>query len=368
MSGSRTRAVARDYRHSANDETRPSSHLPPDWLPRLRTIRKSRGHQHRRIFEPMFQAPPATPPVPATTTTMALQQSTGRVPEFMTLPCELRRMILGMLLPSIQSTCRPRCAQGKARPPTVDRPSTNFAHVTDLMTVNKALCREVAQMLYGERCFAVHVHGDTRDGGVEFLDSGSQPLHYQADTGDSRFLRFGRDDEYGFHRVRKLDVHIFRPSRTSSRCAVIKIYYMNLALCRLLKRSCGSHGAMTRVCIQFVDGPARRPPDNGGGPTVECEWRNRHSGGPLETVIHGICDVDLVLRPFAQLTRCGSVRITLPRSVETDGGLLERVTEMRRGMEGKAGGLYDDALEERVERVRAAADDFMSNTLYGAAP
>ncbi|KAI7308485.1 hypothetical protein KC315_g13332, partial [Hortaea werneckii] len=138
----------------------------------------------------------------------------GKCP-FMTLPTELRRAIFADSLPARDvaipvrcedahdhraqkqssrenshlggggnhthaSTCTTTTTTTPAPSGSAD-PSTNPAkknRTADLMTLNRRLCAEITELLYTEREFVVHVHEGFQRGGIEFLNSGRQPLQY----------------------------------------------------------------------------------------------------------------------------------------------------------------------------------------------
>ncbi|KAI7371862.1 hypothetical protein KC354_g228 [Hortaea werneckii] len=283
----------------------------------------------------------------------------GKCP-FMTLPTELRRAIFADSLPARDVAIPVRCedahdhrAQKQSSrennhsggegnltyastcttttttttttpaPSGSAGPSTNPAkrnRTADLMTLNRRLCAEITELLYTEREFVVHVHEGFQRGGIEFLNSGRQPLQYyclpssndyegyddddgcggggsgeegggprggggggeRGEMKDPRFAgKFHSRAPFGLDRVKKVRVEVLpptlpSPSSSSSsgkegeeqeeeeaangRMVSMNTYFMVLALVRLLERAegPGRDRRITRLTVSFADRRRRR--------------------------------------------------------------------------------------------------------------
>ncbi|KAI7284963.1 hypothetical protein KC345_g1988 [Hortaea werneckii] len=273
--------------------------------------------------------------------------SDGKCP-FMTLPTELRRAIFADSLPARDVTVPVRCEDDdhgarkpisgennhsggggdRAHSPTATSSSSSSASASspsssarpsaipvkanrtaDLMTLNRRLCAEITETLYTEREFVVHVHEGFHSGGIEFLNSGRQPLQFYClpssdddgaddDDGcgggrrgpgggggggggggrmkDPRFGgKFHSGAPFGLDRVKKVRVEILPPpllpssSSSSSgkeeeeangRMVSMNTYFIVLALARLLERAegPGRDNRITRLKVVFADRRRRR--------------------------------------------------------------------------------------------------------------
>ena len=129
----------------------------------------------------------------------------------MKLPTEIRKAIFAESLPVKDILIQPECNDHLIKK-SVDKdgkvmPKRNRA--SDLMTINHIIKDEIALVLYEERNFAIHVHEGIRDGGIEFLNVGRQPLQYQDNLSDSRFTKFTCDGDFGFHRLKRIHITVY---------------------------------------------------------------------------------------------------------------------------------------------------------------
>ena len=82
--------------------------------------------------------------------------------------------------------------------------------------------------------------------------------------------------------------------------------------------------------------------------------------------VHGLPNIELVLRPFAILTGCHSVSIELPSSLSGSVRIASFVSELEDSMKSKDGTLFlDDDLERKVESARDAMEEYVNYTLHG---
>jgi hypothetical protein len=177
------------------------------------------------------------------------------------LPAELRRKIFAEYLPAKDKIIEPVCTKAREIARDLKRkPKHNTT--SDLLVLNKKLKDEITLCVYAERVFAIHVHEGIHTGGIEFLDSGRQPLQYKEADTDDRFARFDTGKEFSFHELKKIEVTIFPPTE-DSRHSALNTYYMNHALARMLERG-GENGAIVSLTINFASQP-------------EGEAHNQHS-------------------------------------------------------------------------------------------
>ncbi|KAI7476309.1 hypothetical protein KC351_g9537, partial [Hortaea werneckii] len=355
----------------------------------------------------------------------------GKCP-FMTLPTELRRAIFADSLPARDvaipvrcedahdhraqkqssrennhlggggnhthaSTCTTTTTTTPAPSGSAD-PSTNPAkknRTADLMTLNRRLCAEITELLYTEREFVVHVHEGFQRGGIEFLNSGRQPLQYysekkEEDQGeeeegkggemkDPRFAgKFHSRAPFGLDRVKKVWMEVLpptlpSPSSSSSgkeaeeeeeaaigRMVSMNTYFMVLALVRLLERAegPGRDRRITRLTVSFADRRRRRrrerndQEDNTSTTTTTSSssssldsswWWDPHRSRPRETTFHGTSNLQLILLPFSRL-RADQVEILLPPSCAAQLASDPATRSFLRRLEGKIMGLSSSSL------------------------
>lgn len=174
------------------------------------------------------------------------------------LPSELRRELLASFLPNKDKIIRPLCLQHAPKQDPKRVPRRNA--VSDLMLLSKKFKEDVIACVYRERFFGIHVHEGIYSGGIEFLDTGRQPLHYKESISDTRFLRFD-DGEFGFSQLKKIEITI-HPSTEDGRHNAMTTHYMNHALVRMLERS-GKDDRIVSLTIQFADSaPGRAEASN----------------------------------------------------------------------------------------------------------
>ena len=167
----------------------------------INQIMDSTSDEHQSVVQRTSQWPGGVRPLAYT------PPATGVSP-FMRLPTELRREIFGESLPARDTAHSPKCDDDDAdyfkhheeradpkKPKKAKRGPT-----TNLMVLNKKICGEIAEVIYEERCFVIHVHEGLRYGGIEFLHSGRQPLQYQDCIDDQRFWKF-KKGTYAAHGV-----------------------------------------------------------------------------------------------------------------------------------------------------------------------
>ncbi|KAI7221349.1 hypothetical protein KC333_g1775 [Hortaea werneckii] len=357
----------------------------------------------------------------------------GKCP-FMTLPTELRRAIFAESLPARDITIPVRCEDDEDKknskddnhsrgthaavhPTTTTTTSTTSSsssslsstpssaeggprprpRTLDLLTLNRALCAELTELLYTEREFAVHVHEGFHSGGIEFLNSGRQPLQFygydeddeddgcvgggggRKGTGKGRMVdprfagKFHSGAPFGLDRVKKVRVVVLPPPpptrpppsrlgkegrkerKEDARMVSMNTYYMNLALVRLLERAEGKgrENRITRVRVEVADrregdkaededeeeSGNSNPSPNPSSSSFDSSWWwwDPHRSRPRETTFHGISNLQLVLLPFSRL-RAHHVEILLPPSCAAQLASDPGTRAFLRRLEGKITG------------------------------
>lgn len=165
------------------------------------------------------------------------------------LPAELRHKLLGYFLPDKDVTIHPLSQQQVLARTRDTQRTPNRNTVSDLMVLSKQFKTDAARCVYSERFFAIHVYEGIHDGGIEFLDTGRQPLHYKSNISDTRFTRFD-DAEFGFNQLKKIEITI-HPSTEQDRHSAMTTYYINHALVRMLERS-GVDDRIVSLTIKFA--------------------------------------------------------------------------------------------------------------------
>ena len=338
--------------------------LPDELLEQIVTHARNTGNklatQNQTKWSLLKTSPAYTPP------------ATGACP-LMGIPSELRRQIFAESLPARDIACHPKCDDEKqdrehhVQPHKDCLPKLKPNPTANLMVLNKQICSEIAEVIYEERCFVIHVHEGLRKGGIEFLHAGRQPLQYQDCIDDQRFWKFKKGDDFSFRRLKKIRVQIHPAQKDISRHTAINTYFINLALCRLLDRSGEKKSRITSLTIEFVS-PQDAGDRNGCVAIQRAEqyWWDPDKRQPRETSVHRLPNIELVLRPFAILTGCHSVSINLPGNLSNNVRLATFVSELQRSMTSKLGTLFsDDDLEMKIESARSAMEEYVNYTLHG---
>lgn len=282
------------------------------------------------------------------------------------LPTELRRAILRESLPDRDQTIHPTCGSQFSPAPSTPQRANRLA---DLMLINKKMRDEITETVYEERTFGVHVHQGFQNAGIEFLHVGRQPLQYLDHSTDARFTKFRTGDMFGFCRLKKVEVRIFPPQHAEHKHIATNTYFMNLALVRLLQRNCENEAnRMTSIRIVFVDSePDMHLVGRKNMMATENPWWDTDKKCPRASSIHNLPDIQLVLRPFAQLSRCHSVEVQLPAKLNDHEPTRCFVVSLQRCMTGdpSQNTLNSDDLEKKIEAARYALEDYVSKTLFG---
>lgn len=173
---------------------------------------------------------------------------------FMNLSTELRNVIFNL------TNCLP--PKDKVYEPSTERKRSSLAR--DLLTINKTIFQELTTMLYEDRTFAIHVYEGIQDGGIEFLNSGRQPLQHQHCYMQISFPRFQKNDDFGVGRIKHIAITIHAAGNTSSdaRHICMHTHFIIQALCKLLVQ--GHEGEsikrLTFLLICFKATPLYRKP------------------------------------------------------------------------------------------------------------
>ncbi|KAK6438614.1 hypothetical protein LTR95_005186 [Oleoguttula sp. CCFEE 5521] len=288
---------------------------------------------------------------------------------FMKLPTEIRRAIFADSLPGrdivIAPTCGPADTDDEAGESKRRRNRT-----ADLMRICKGVKEEVTETVYEERTFAIHVHEGFLDGGIEFVNSGRQPLQYATDRNlDARFSTKIHDcNEFGFSRLKRINVAIF-PGDGSKHLA-INTYFMNYALAEILSKDRGVQKRITRLQIHIREHLPPRIPKHRGAAIARGStyWWDAEKGKPRETSIHGLSNVQLVLLPFARLTNVHNVDIVLPQQLYNHAptrGFAERLESSMTSPGGQFPDLMDDCIEYQIQSARDALEEYVYDLLHG---
>ncbi|RMY45381.1 hypothetical protein D0865_09951 [Hortaea werneckii] len=326
----------------------------------------------------------------------------GKCP-FMTLPTELRRAIFAESLPARDVTIPVRCedddngAHKKKKNSQADsasrgnhaavRPITTTTTTSspfsssssslystlssakgtrprtlDLLTLNRALCAELTELLYTEREFAVHVHEGFHSGGIEFLNSGRQPLQYygyvdEEDEDDGCLLERAEGTGKGReNRITRLRVEVAdrREGKPEDEDEDDEENNSN--------SNSNSH-----------------PPASSSFDSSRWWWWDPHRSRPRETTFHGISNLQLVLLPFSRL-RAHHVEILLPPSCATQLASDPATCSFLRRLEGKTTGssssssaaaavglddLQDGNVLRNLEKARFAYEAFVFRVKFG---
>lgn len=288
----------------------------------------------------------------------------------MRLSVELRKEIFCHLILRKDAHIVPKCGDAPVKKEEDREIKRN--PTSDLMTLNKTICSEIAIILYEERTFAIHVHEGIRNGGIELLETGRQKLQYLDELSDKRFTRFISGESFGFDRLKKIEVFIYPSSEEDrlSRHVPINTYFMNLALCKLLDRGDGNDQKKNRIdklTIMFME--SERPSlalTAGQTLTTQAEsyWWDTELKKPRETSIHRLSNVEIALRPFCIL-KSHKLEVKLPPSVRLHDDTVAFVEKLEGVITSNGlGGVIDDLSTAQIEAAREAMQDHVFSILY----
>ena len=291
---------------------------------------------------------------------------------FMELPTELRRDIFAESLPAKDVMIQPKCNDDKVSESEIAA-SKRWARrnpTSDLMTLNKKICGEVTEVVYQERTFVVHVHEGLKDGGIEFLNAKRQPLQYQDHIADGRFWKFSeKENDFGFRRLKKIHVQIFPSEEKKCKHSAINTYFMNLALVRLLERDGKGKNDISSLTVEFMQ--SKKSNDQQGRLAIqqaEQYWWDPDKKQPRESSVHGLPNIELVLRPFANLTTCHRVSVEMPHNLASHPRIAKFVQDLKASMTSRkpfSMMFADDDLEMKIESARWAMEEYVNYTLHG---
>jgi hypothetical protein len=101
---------------------------------------------------------------------------------------------------------------------------------------------------------------------------------------------------------------------------------------------------------------------------AEQYWWDPDKKRPRESSIHGLPNIELVLRPFANLTACHKVNIEMPPNLAFHPRIAAFVQDLKASMTSRSRFstmFADDDLEMKIESARWAMEDYVNFTLHG---
>ncbi|KAH0360164.1 hypothetical protein KCU65_g9553, partial [Aureobasidium melanogenum] len=236
--------------------------------------------------------------------------------------------------------------------------------VGDALVLCKQIASEILVTLYEERTFAMNVYEGISDGGIEFLNSGRQRLQYHENFTQVRFKRFeGAGDPFGFSRVKRLIVRIYPATDTAleqknSRHNAMHTHFMVRALVKLLKND-GSFG-LNRLQMRFVEPRSHlwRP----------YPWQNTTDFSLRSSSIHGISNVEIILRGLIELRQVQAAVCELPPGLYRDGPLGDFVDRLLGVITNKLHpSTMDDEIAVKIEGARDMLDDWIHSSMFSTA-
>ncbi|KAG9580625.1 hypothetical protein KCU86_g12368, partial [Aureobasidium melanogenum] len=236
--------------------------------------------------------------------------------------------------------------------------------VGDALVLCKQIAAEVLVMLYEERIFAINVYEGISDGGIEFLNSGRQRLQYRENFTQVRFKRFeGPDDPFGFSRVKRLMVRIYPATETASehrnsRHNAMHTHFMIRALVKLLKH--GGNFGLNRLQIRFVEPRSYlwRP----------HPWQNTTDLSLRSSSIHGISNIEIILRGLLELRQVQTAVCELPPGLYRDSALSDFVDRLQGVITNKLHpSTMDDEIAVKIEGAKDMLDDWIHSTMFSTA-
>jgi hypothetical protein len=285
------------------------------------------------------------------------------------LPTEIRVLIYKQVVQLNTTIAKPCCENSNKAEDVAEQKST-ARELSNLMTVNSKICKELQRVIYEGRRFAIHVHSGYVGGGVEFVDTGRQPLQYHIGKFDDRFRRFALSDDFGFSSLAQIDVHIF-PAKSKNRGdrahGVLAANAMNAALVYLIKQRIEDGGKVNSLRI-FIEAPNERTENEGSEAANTSSlgrklgttdpWWNDQTQEPLWTCFHGLSDIQLALQPFMYLHQVHDVTITLPWKFTSHKPTIEFLENLRSRMQSIAPlPIDDEALAAKIHCAHLAMEN-----------
>lgn len=250
------------------------------------------------------------------------------------LPIEIRKQILTAWLPAKDVAVKPLCSSDPPLSKDAKRKAKRNK-TSDMMTVCKKIKDEMVTCCYEERTFAIHVHEGLNTGGVEAFDAGRQPLQYHSNSHvDDRFPRFGDEDEFGFKKLKKIEITFF-PTAEDTHFTTINTYYMCKALAGLLERSGGKEDRIVSIMFKFAKGQSTT--DNSDRRSIiarETRWWDSDNDKPRSTALGHMSDIELVLRPFSIFDNIHNVDVELPPGADSHPDTMQFVLTLINRMTG----------------------------------
>jgi hypothetical protein len=285
----------------------------------------------------------------------------------MQIPTELRRAIFAESLVANYVPILPKCTDEAHYSSGMPSKWPKHNEMSNLMTLNKTIKDEIAEVVYEERTFVIHVHEGLLNGGIEFIDAGRQPLHFQDCPSDDRFWKFSNGEKaFGFRRLKKICIQIYPSAEENTRHCAINTFFTNLALVRQLDRSGEQEHRITSLTIRFMDSKRTGGEQGRAIQRAEHYWWDPEKNQPRATSIHGVPDIEIVLRPFANLTGCHSVAIELPNRVANDERIAVFLKDLEASMSSRYGlGFADDDLDRNIEAGRSAMEEYTFSLKHG---
>ncbi|KAH0163492.1 hypothetical protein KCU67_g5537, partial [Aureobasidium melanogenum] len=236
--------------------------------------------------------------------------------------------------------------------------------IGDALVLCKQIASEILVMLYEERTFAINVYEGISDDGIEFLNSGRQRLQYRENFTQVRFKRFeGPDDPFGFSRVKRLMVRIYPATETASeqknsRHNAMHTHFMIRALAKLLKHD-GSFG-LNRLQIRFVEPRSYlwRP----------HPWQNTTDLSLRSSSIHGISNIEIILRGLLELRQVQTAVCELPPGLYRDSALSGFIDRLQGVITNKLDpSTMDDEIAVKIEGAKDMLDNWIHSTMFSTA-
>jgi len=209
------------------------------------------------------------------------------------------------------------------------QPQKSQNAIRSLLVLNQRIFYIVSDILYDERTFGIYVFEGLK-GGVEFLDSGIQPLQHKYEYGDRFSPRFNNDDRTGVARLRKVVVTIFpydSGSKADTRHIPLLTYFKLSALCNLLQRG---GRRLTSLTVRFEqpikDGlpdaaffdpkiaVRRFPFEDDALSAYICP--DQPTPRPKASSISGLSNLEVTLAGFETMWGVHNARVILPQGAE----------------------------------------------------
>jgi hypothetical protein len=238
--------------------------------------------------------------------------------------------------------------------------------VRNLMLVNQKLCLEVAEIMYEEYTFEIHIHAQ----GVDFLHLPRIPAIQEEEYGptiESELAAFQRHRQFCFQRMKHIEFVMWGgdpKKRTDG-------LHMRQTVRKLVDMLLREKEPVVEIKARFELAEPVVTNKNTESDHFYDElgtfWKNNIEKRARLSIFNNITNVELVCAPLESLRGVNKVRLTLPAGVRDDHGLVnyKRIFEYTLTTKSRiSADKYDKIKLQEQTTMEAAIDYDMKNGQY----